>query len=101
MQSGGEKRQRSKKLTEPGTLASLAAVRPVDLSTEMIEEWAKVESVKRPTRARLSLRLLKAFLFWCSKHSESEYKATIQENVAQSKKAREFLGKSKLKNDVL
>jgi len=65
----------------------------------LIEQWAKSESIKRPTRARLSLRLLKAFLFWCNKHPT--YKMIIVNNPAQSKKAREYLGKSKLKNDVL
>lgn len=99
MQRGGEKRKRSKKLTEPGTLASFALVRLVELTPELVEEWAKKESVKRPTRARLTLRLFKAFLFWCSKHPI--YKTIIKENVAQNKKAREFLGKPKLQNDVL
>lgn len=99
MQLGGEKRTRSKKLTEPGTLASLAHIRLIDLTSEMIEQWAKIEAVKRPTSARLSLRLLKAFLFWCARHPN--YKMIVTVNAAQSKKARESLGKSKPKNDVL
>lgn len=99
MHRGGEKRKRSKKLTEPGTLASFASVRLVELTPELVEQWAKKESLKRPARARLTLRLFKAFLFWCSKHFV--YKAIIKENVAQNKKAREFLGKPKPQNDVL
>ncbi|HSW69283.1 MAG TPA: integrase family protein [Gammaproteobacteria bacterium] len=99
MQRGGEKRKRSNKLTESGTLLSLSSVRLVDVSSELIEQWAKNESLKRPTRARLSLRLLKAFLFWCAKHPT--FKNIVKENPAQSKKAREYFGKSKLKNDVL
>jgi integrase len=64
-----------------------------------VEEWAKIETLNRPTRARLSLRLLKAFLFWCARHPI--YKAVITTNPAQSKTARESLGKAKVKNDVL
>lgn len=99
MQTGGEKRKRSNKLTEPGNLASLARVRLVDLTPERVAEWAKVEAVTRPTRARLALRLLRAFLFWCARHPT--YKAIVTSNAAQSKDARESLGKAKAKHDVL
>jgi integrase len=100
MQVGGEKRTRSnKEFTEPGILAPLSLIRLVDLNSELIEEWSKREAAKRPTRARLSLRLLRAFLFWCSRHSI--YKTIVKENVAKNKKAREYLGKPKPKNDVL
>ncbi len=94
-----EQRVRSKLLTQPGTLASFVSVRLVDLTQEMVERWAILEAAKRPTRARLALRLLKAFIFWCAKHPI--YKEIINENPAQSKKARESLGKAKPKNDVL
>jgi integrase len=99
IQAGGEKRKRSSKLTTPGPLASLAGVRLVDLTMERIEAWAKGEAKTRPTRARLALRLLKACLFWCAAHPV--YAETCKTNAAQSKKARESLGKSKVKNDVL
>lgn len=100
MQMGGEKRARSnKEFTEPGILFPLARLRLVDLTNEIVEKWSMVESARRPTRARLTLRLLRAFLFWCARHSM--YKKIVKENVAKSKKAREFLGKPKSKNDVL
>lgn len=99
MQVGGVKRKRSKKLTEPGPLASLADIRLVDLTTERVEIWAKLEAIKRPTSARLALRLLKACLNWCAAHPV--YAGIGNSNAAQSKKARESLGKSKAKNDVL
>ena len=100
MQAGGEVRTRSnKKLTEPGILRPLAMVPLVDLSPEMIDKWAREEAVRRPARARNALRLLKAFLFWCKSHST--YKTIISENAAQSKKARESLGKPSVKNDAL
>ena len=50
MQTGGEKRTRSHKLTAPGALASLAPVRLVDLTPELVTAWAKVEGAKRPFR---------------------------------------------------
>jgi integrase len=99
MQPGGEKRARSHKLTEPGNLASLAPVRLVDLTPELVTEWAKVEAVTRPTRSRLALRLLRAFLFWCARHPT--YKAIVTTNAAQSKDARESLGRARVKHDVL
>lgn len=99
MHPGGAVRSRSNELTVPGVLASLASERLIDLTPERVEEWATLEAEKRPTRARLSLRLLKAFLFWCGSHST--YKTIITINAARSKKARESLGKAKSKDDVL
>lgn len=99
MQAGGEQRKRSPKLTEPGPLAPLATTRLIDLTPERVEAWAKEQAAKRPTRARLSLRLLKVFLFWCANHAS--YKNIVVTNAAQSKAARESLGKAKPKNDVL
>lgn len=99
MQTGGEKRKRSHKLTEPGTLASLATVRLIDLTPELMTEWAKVEGVKRPARARNARTLLSTFLNWCAAHPT--YKAIVTGNAAQSKEAKKHLGKPKPKNDAL
>jgi integrase len=99
MQAGGEIRKRSKNLTEPGPLASLASIRLVDLTPELVTEWAKNEANRRPTRARLALRLLRAFLFWCARHSV--YKNIVINNAAQNNDARESLGKTKVKHDAL
>lgn len=97
--AGGEVRSRSNELTIPGALSSLSPARLADLTNERIEEWAQTEATKRPTRARLALRLLKAFLFWCGRHSI--YKEIVTHNAAKSKTARESLGKAKAKNDTL
>ena len=99
MQPGGDPRKRSKKLTEPGLLTPLASVRLVDLTPELVTEWARNEALIRPTRARLALRLLRAFLAWCGRHST--YKAIVTSNPAQNNDARESLGKAKVKHDVL
>jgi len=99
MQSGGEIRKRSHKLTEPGTLASLAPVRLIDLTPELINEWAKVEGEKRPGRARLASRLLSVFFTWCAEYPD--YREIVKSNTAKNKKAREILGKPEKKNDAL
>jgi len=99
MHVGGLVRQRRDGKTIPGTLASLGNILLVDLTPEKVEEWARAEVVKRPARARLSLRLLKAFIVWCTRHPT--YKAIVTADAAQSREAREILGKPQVKNDVL
>jgi integrase len=99
MQAGGEKRTRSHKLTAPGPLASLAKVRLVDLTHELVTEWAKVEGAKRPARARNARTLFSTFLNWCAAHPT--YKAIVTGNVAQNKEAKKHLGKPQRKDDAL
>lgn len=99
MQAGGQARKRSHKLTEPGTLASLATVRLIDLSPELVTEWAKVESKKRPGRARLASRLLSVFLTWCAEYPA--YRDLVTGNAARTKSIREILGKPQKKDDAL
>jgi len=99
MQAGGEKGTRSHKLTAPGALASLATVRLVDLTPELVTEWAKVEGAKRPARARNARTLLSTFLNWCAAHPT--YKAIVTGNAAQNKEAKKHLGKPQKKNDAL
>lgn len=99
MQSGGEKRTRSKKLTEPGALASLAAIRLIDLTSERMTAWAKVEGAKRPARARNARTLLSTFLNWCATHPT--YGSIVTSNPAQIKEVKKHLGKATSKNDAL
>lgn len=97
--TGGVARKRSTATTMAGPLATLLGVRLVDLTAERLEQWARVESSTRATRARLALRLVKAFLFWCAAHPV--YGQIVTSNPAKSQKARESLGKARVKNDVL
>jgi integrase len=99
IQAGGEARKRSPKLTEPGPLASLAGIRLVDLTSARVEAWAKLEALARPSSGRLAMRLLKACLNWCAAHPD--YAAVVTTNAAKSAKARETLGKPKVKHDLL
>ncbi len=99
MQPGGKKRTRSNRLTEPGTLASLALVRLVDLTPERMTTWAKIEGAKRPARARNARALLSTFLNWCIAHPI--YSAIVTSNSAQSKEVKKYLGKASPRNDAL
>lgn len=99
IQVGGAARTRSPKLTKAGPLAALAGERLLSLTEARIEAWAKAEAVERPSSARLALRLLKAFLNWCAAHPD--YSAIVTRNAAKSTKAREILGRPKLKHDLL
>jgi integrase len=87
-------------LTTAGPLRVLTALPLARLDAETVDSWAKREASQRPTQARLALRLLKAFLTWCSTYPE--YKPSVAHgNAAKSKKAREVLGKPTAKRDVL
>jgi len=99
IQAGGEKRKRSPKLTKAGPLSALVSERLVDLTDARIEAWAKTEAALRPSSARLAMRLLKAFLNWCARHSA--YATVVTVNAAKSSRAREILGKPKVKHDLL
>lgn len=95
------KRRGSKgELTKPGPLAPLMAMPLKDLSAAVIGEWATREGQARPSSARLALRLLTVFLTWCSE--QAEYAALLPAgNPAKTKKAREALGRTTEKKDVL
>jgi len=95
---GGGIRYRSKELTVPGSLATLISVNLKDITQKRLNEWAQ-EEVRRPTQARLAIRLVRAFLNWCIEHHI--YNDIITINAAKNKSINEILGKPKVKNDVL
>lgn len=93
---GGYERIRDKsKVTVAGPLAYFMPMRLIDIDADLVHEWAEVEVQARPSRARLAIRLLKAFLRWCSE--EKGYKGLADPTAASSKKTREVAGKSKPK----
>lgn len=96
---GNSKRSRSKKLTIPAPLSAFRKIKLADLNAELINEWASKEVAARPARARLSVRLLRAFISWCNQ--ESPYNMILTDNPAKNKKLRDILGKPKVKNDAL
>lgn len=88
------------KKTTPGPLATLMTLPLRDLTAPAIDAWAATEAAKRPTSARLSWRLLKAFLGWCEE--QPEYAALLPaKNPAKTKRSREALGKPQIKQDAL
>ena len=99
IQVGGEKRKRSKDPIVAGPLAQFRSVRLKDLSLRMVSDWANKEGAKRPARARLAFRVMKAFLFWCS--TNETYGQLVDIKIVQNKFIRESLGKPTTKEDVL
>ena len=98
--AGGVPRKRGEGLTVPGPLNALMAVRLIDLSASKVTEWAERETLTRPTPARLSWRLLRAFLTWCAE--QPEYAPLVAgANAAKTRKTREALGKAGTKKDSL
>lgn len=101
--AGGEKAKRGTRgrgVTIAGPLHPLMAMRLQDLTAPVIEEWAAEQAKTRPTPARLSWRLLRAFLAWCAEHPQ--YGAVVPtQNPAKTRRAREALGKAGVKQDAL
>ena len=91
---------RGRGVTIAGPLQPLMAMRLQDLTAPVIEAWAAEQAKTRPTPARLSWRLLRAFLTWCAEHPE--YSAVVPaQNPAKTRRAREALGKAGVKQDAL
>ena len=99
-QAGGEQRKRSKGiLTIAGPLAYFMDMKLSDIDARTVQSWAEKEGKIRPTRTRLALRILKAFLRWAS--AETDYKSLADATAASGKKTREMAGTSKPKNDYI
>jgi len=91
---------RGRGVTIDGPLRPLMAMRMQDLTAPAIEAWAAEQAKTRPTPARLSWRLLRAFLAWCAEHPE--YSAVVPaQNPAKTRRTREALGKAGVKQDAL
>ncbi len=98
MQAGGEPRRRWKgKQTKPGPLASLASVKVVDFSAELLARVAGQECKKRPAQFRLALRMLRACLNW----AEEELGLQSAANLTRSHRLSKIVGKPVLRNDCL
>lgn len=98
-QKGGLRRQRSKELTKQGPLYSLLSLRLVDISSTVLKEWAQREAKVRPSSARLSLRLFKAFLRWLDE--QPGYRGKFDVSAADGKRIREILGPAPARKTAL
>ena len=95
-----KRRGAGNQLTKPGPLAALMPLALGELNQATIEAWAAREGKTRASSARLAWRLLTVFLTWCEQ--QPEYAALLPtKNPAKTNKAREALGKAKVKKDVL
>ena len=101
--AGGEIAKRGrhgKRVTIAGPLFSFMALPLRDLNAQVVEAWAVKEAVTRPSSARLSWRLLKAFLSWCNE--QPAYASVMTgSNAAKTKKARESLGRPGVRKDAV
>jgi integrase len=98
-EAGGAKRKRGKGKIKPGPMAKLMALKLSELNQERVESWLKLESAKRPARARLAYSLLRAFINWCD--AKPEYKGLCSPDVCSSRIKREILPRQKPKSDCL
>ena len=98
VQVAGLPRKRSALLTEAGVLTPLMSMRMAEITSEVITALMAREGRKRPARAQLALRLLKAFLRWAA--LEPEYKSVVDPSAITSR-ATEAAGKPKAKSDSL
>lgn len=99
--AGGDvkKKRGGKGKTKPGPLAELMPEKLSSLTSERLESWAAREALVRPARARLALRLVKAFLGWCATHKQYQHAAVT--DAAKSKRIREKLGSPERRQVVL
>lgn len=86
--------------TVAGPLYPLMSLKLSELTPTVLSAWAEQESVSRPTVTRLSWRLIRGFLSWCSE--QPQYAPVVPaQNPAKARMVREVLGKPKVKTDAL
>lgn len=97
--SGQLVKNRPSMRTTAGMMLPLMELRLAELDAKVLEKWATKEAKRRPTRARLAIRLLKAFLRWAA--NEDDYRGVADPTAASGKKLREIPGQPKIKSDHL
>lgn len=97
---GGVKRKRAPGYTEPGMLSPLLDMRLKDITQDCIQTLMAKENKRRPTRAALAFRLLRAFLRWA--HDQPKYKDIVNIEAVAPSVAKKAVRKVKPKeNDCL
>lgn len=99
--AGGVPYKRGKGKTQPGLLHGLLGSQLSELSPRAVEAWAAEQAKTRPSQARLALRLLSAFLNWCSEQEAFRNAVPTGAAAVKSRRTRDALGKSKVKQDAL
>jgi len=113
---GGERITRGRRSTgsdvsQPGILRPILDLPLAAITRTRIETWVAEEHLKRPTRTRLALSMLSAFLNWCSDYNQEvtnsngtrtevyPYRDQINENACRRIKRR--LGTPQPRKDAL
>lgn len=82
-----------------GVLFPLINMPLSEIHAQRVEYLVAREADKRPARTRLALRHLRAFFKWASE--QEKWQTIVDENAANSRKARELSGKPSRKTDHL
>lgn len=99
VKAGGAQRKRGEGQTVDGPLRALLK-RPLgQIDAAAVEQWVTAETKKRPARAALGFRQLRAFINWCSEHAD--FRLIAQLDACKGRRARERLAKPKAKSDSL
>ena len=93
--AGGEPWKRGKGLTEPGPLFSLMPLRVAQLTGERLRVWMQEESARRPTRAALAFRQLRAFVNWME--GQRAYQGLIPDGAISGTELRDEVPKVEAK----
>ena len=101
---GGKKRTRGRRpgepeLTQPGALRPLLLKPLSEIDGDVVRNWLKEESTRRPTHARLAFGLLRAFLNWCG--DRKEYREMVHADSCAARIAKDELPKKAAKDDCL
>ncbi len=101
---GGEPRAQGRRpgesdKTMPGILRPLLVLPLEQIDADRVRMWLKDETAHRPTYARLSFALLRAFLNWCS--DQPEYRDQVRADACIARMAKDELPKKAAKDDCL
>jgi integrase len=100
---GGEPWTRGRRggatVTEPGELAPLLALKLFDLTAARVGDWLAKEVARRPARAALAFRLLRAFVRWCAERED--YAGVVHADACAKRDVREQVPAVRAKQDAL
>ena len=87
------------KVTMPGMIYPLAALRLVDLSSAVLNDWMTANNARGKTSAAKTFRMVRAFLKWCDERDE--YKGLFDVRSCLTREVRSKVAQSQAKSDVL
>jgi integrase len=93
------KRGKPNTLTRARPLHPLMTMCLVDVTSEVVEDWAATEATTRRSVSRRAHSCLKTFFSWCME--EKQYKHLVPANPAKTKRAKEVFGTPSVRADVL